>query len=84
MSSDVMQDLTTCGEALRVLFADERKAISTLDHVRLQERRFLAATRRGTLVRIPGASHMVSLAQPVAFTTLLVDAINSARPAIAL
>jgi len=56
----------------------------TLDHVRLQERRFLAATRRGTLVRIPGATHMVSLARPVAFTTLLVDAINSARPAIAL
>ena len=56
----------------------------TLDHIRLQERRFLAATRRGTLVRIPRATHMVSLAQPVAFTTLLVDAINSSRPAIAV
>ena len=53
----------------------------TLDHIRLQERRFLAATRRGTLVHIPRAPHMVSLAQPVAFTTLLVDAINSSRPA---
>ncbi|WP_411699179.1 alpha/beta fold hydrolase [Conyzicola sp.] len=53
----------------------------TLDHVRLQERRFLAATRRGTLVRIPGATHMVSLARPVEFTNLLVDAINSSRPA---
>ena len=53
----------------------------TLDHIRLQERQFLAATRRGTLVRIPRATHMVSLAQPVAFTGLLVDAINSTRPA---
>jgi pimeloyl-ACP methyl ester carboxylesterase len=53
----------------------------TLDHIRLQERRFLAATRRGVLVRIPRATHMVSLAQPVAFTDVLIDAVNSARPA---
>ena len=54
----------------------------TLDHIRLQERRFLAATRRGTLVHIPRATHMVSLAQPVVFTQLLLDAINSSRPAV--
>lgn len=48
----------------------------TLDHIRLQERRFLAACRRGTLVRIPRATHMVSLAQPVAFTRTLVEAIT--------
>lgn len=53
----------------------------TLDHIRLQERRFLAATRHGTLVRIPGATHMVSLARPVEFTRVLLDAINSTRPA---
>jgi pimeloyl-ACP methyl ester carboxylesterase len=53
----------------------------TFDHIRLQERRFLAATKRGTLVRIPGATHMVSLARPAEFTSLLVDAINSSRPA---
>ncbi|GAB3606166.1 alpha/beta hydrolase [Conyzicola nivalis] len=53
----------------------------TLDHIRLQERRFLAATRRGTLVRIPGATHMVSLARPAEFTSLLTDAINASRPA---
>lgn len=53
----------------------------TLDHVRLQERRFLAATRRGTLVRVPGASHLVSLAQPAVFTNLLVDALKASRPA---
>jgi pimeloyl-ACP methyl ester carboxylesterase len=54
----------------------------TLDHIRLQERRFLAATRRGTLVHIPRATHMVSLAQPDVFTQLLLDAINSSRPAV--
>ena len=54
----------------------------TLDHIRLQERRFLAATKRGTLVRIPRATHMVSLAQPAAFTDLLVDAVRSSGPAI--
>ena len=54
----------------------------TLDHIRLQERRFLAATKRGSLVHIPRATHMVSLAQPVVFTELLVDAVNAARPAI--
>jgi pimeloyl-ACP methyl ester carboxylesterase len=53
----------------------------TLDHIRLQERSFLAATRHGTLVRIPGASHMVSVARPVEFTRVLVEAINSSRPA---
>jgi pimeloyl-ACP methyl ester carboxylesterase len=49
----------------------------TLDHIRLQERRFLAATRDGTLVLIPRATHMVSLAQPEAFTAVLLDAIHS-------
>ena len=52
----------------------------TLDHIRLQERRFLAATRHGTLVRIPGATHMVSVARPAAFTRVLVDAVRSAGP----
>jgi len=54
----------------------------TLDHIRLQERRFLAATRHGTLVRIPGATHMVSLARPEAFTRVLVDAIRSCGAAL--
>ena len=54
----------------------------TLDHIRLQERRFLAATRNGTLVRIPGATHMVSLARPEAFTRVLLDAIRSCGAAL--
>jgi len=42
-----------------------------LDQFRLHERRFLAACRRGTLVVIPGATHLVSLAQPARFTEVL-------------
>jgi pimeloyl-ACP methyl ester carboxylesterase len=53
----------------------------TLDHIRLQERRFLRATRQGTLVRIPGATHLVSLARPEAFTRVLLDAVDSSRRA---
>jgi pimeloyl-ACP methyl ester carboxylesterase len=53
----------------------------TLDHIRLQERRFLRATRHGTLVRIPGATHLVSLARPEAFTRVLLDAVDSSRRA---
>ena len=41
------------------------------DHFRLNERRFLAACRDGHLVVIPGASHLVSLAQPKRFTAVL-------------
>jgi pimeloyl-ACP methyl ester carboxylesterase len=55
----------------------------TLDHIRLQERRFLAATRHGTLVRIPRATHMVSLAQPEAFTKVLLEAITSSQENVA-
>jgi len=53
----------------------------TLDHIRLQERRFLRATRHGTLVRIPGATHLVSLARPEEFTRVLVDAVEASRRA---
>jgi len=61
MSSDVMQDLTTCGEALRVLFADERKAISTLDHVRLEQ----IAQQKGELaMRLDRLRKLVSTTDP--------------------
>jgi len=87
---EVMQDVLRELRGIRMSSALSRIDLpiwlvnGTLDHIRLQERRFLAATRRGVLVRIPRATHMVSLAQPVAFTDLLVDAVNSSRPAIAL
>ncbi|RNE58565.1 alpha/beta fold hydrolase [Cryobacterium tepidiphilum] len=41
------------------------------DHFRLNERRFLAACRHGRLIVIPGAPHLVSLAQPARFTAVL-------------
>jgi pimeloyl-ACP methyl ester carboxylesterase len=84
---EVMQDVLRELRGIRMESALSRLDLpvwlvnGTFDHVRLQERRFLAATRRGTLVRIRGATHMVSLARPAEFTSLLVDAINSCRPA---
>lgn len=41
------------------------------DHFRLNEKRFLAACSQGTRVVIPRATHLVSLARPEAFTTVL-------------
>jgi len=41
------------------------------DHFRLHERRFLAACRRGTLIVMPGATHLVSLVQPELFSANL-------------
>jgi len=38
------------------------------DHFRLHERRFLAACRRGTLIVMPRATHLVSLVQPEPFS----------------
>lgn len=49
-----------------VLFVNGR-----LDHVALQSRRFLAAARRGRLVTIPRATHMVSATHPREFTAAL-------------
>lgn len=41
------------------------------DQFRLHERRFLAACRRGRLIVVPRASHLVSLAQPRMFAAVL-------------
>jgi pimeloyl-ACP methyl ester carboxylesterase len=46
------------------------------DHFRMQERSFHRATRNGRLLHVPGATHMVSLARPVAFTEILLDALR--------
>lgn len=47
-----------------------------LDHFRGDERRFLAACRDGRLVVVPGATHLVSLVQPVRFTRVLLAALD--------
>ncbi|MFS0703100.1 alpha/beta fold hydrolase [Cellulomonas sp. 179-A 9B4 NHS] len=46
------------------------------DHFRGEEARFLAACRDGRLVVVPGATHLVSLVQPVRFTRVLLEALE--------
>ena len=55
-----------------------------LDHFRLNERRFLAACRNGTVVVVPGATHLSSLVQPERFTAILLEVtgrVSAAPPA---
>lgn len=49
----------------------------SLDHFRLEERRYLGAARDARLVHVPGATHMVSLTRPELFTRILLDALGS-------
>lgn len=53
----------------------------SLDHFRLEERRYLAAATQGSaqarLVHVPGATHMVSLTRPAEFTRILLEAVDS-------
>lgn len=53
------------------------------DHFRGDERRFLAACRDGRLVVVPGATHLVSLVQPVRFTRVLLEVLDSVRSGVA-
>jgi pimeloyl-ACP methyl ester carboxylesterase len=46
------------------------------DHFRGEERRFLGACRDGRLVVLRGARHLVSLDAPVAFTRVLLEALD--------
>ncbi|MDR5700734.1 alpha/beta fold hydrolase [Agromyces aerolatus] len=45
------------------------------DHFRLEERRMLRAARDARLIVIPGATHLVSLSQPEAFTAAVLGAV---------
>lgn len=45
------------------------------DHFRFEERRMLRAARDARLVVIPGATHLVSLVQPEAFTAAILGAV---------
>jgi pimeloyl-ACP methyl ester carboxylesterase len=44
------------------------------DHFRGDERRYLAACQDGHLVVVPGATHLVSIVAPVAFTRVVLEA----------
>ena len=50
------------------------------DHFRLHQKRFLAAARHGTLVIVPGASHLVSLHRPERFDRVLKRIITLVEP----
>ena len=56
------------------------------DHFRGDERRYLAACREGHLVVVPGATHLVSLVRPVAFTRVLLEVLDdlAAREAVSV
>lgn len=49
----------------------------TLDHFRLEERRYAAAAPNARLVRVRGATHLVSLTRPDEFERVLLDALDS-------
>jgi pimeloyl-ACP methyl ester carboxylesterase len=49
----------------------------TLDHFRLEERRYAAAAPNARLVHVRGATHMVSLTRPDDFERVLLDALDS-------
>lgn len=49
-----------------------------LDHFRLDERRFRAARPEAPFIVVPGASHLVSLVRPEAFTRIVRDAADAA------
>ena len=50
----------------------------SLDHFRLQERRYLKAARHGELIHVRGATHMVSLTRSTEFTRILVEKMDAA------
>ena len=56
-----------------VLFVNGR-----LDHIRWHAARYLAATANGRLVTIPGATHMVPVARPAAFTEAMLEGYSEA------
>jgi pimeloyl-ACP methyl ester carboxylesterase len=53
----------------------------SLDHFRIQERAFAKLLQRGTLVRLQGANHMVSLTRPTQFNRVLAEALDTVSSA---
>ena len=57
-----LENLRLTGEELRVLFADERRAISTLDHAKLEE---LALAKAAIAQRLEKLRHTLDANDPV-------------------
>ena len=77
---DVLRDLSTLRPLTRlpeidvpVLFVN-----GALDHIRIEARRYLAATPNARLVTVPRATHMVNVTHPAAFTDALLDGYRDA------
>jgi pimeloyl-ACP methyl ester carboxylesterase len=77
VTGDVLREMAhaTPLEDLALVEAPVWLVNGRLDHFRGEERRFLAACRDGRLVVVPGATHLVSLAQPARFTRVLLEAL---------
>src|SRR5699024_3228248 len=79
---DVMVDLLTEVRSLRPLEDLSRLRCPVWlvngqwDHFRSQERAFLRACPTARLVVVRGATHLVNLVQPVAFTRVLLEALD--------
>ena len=56
----------------------------SLDHFRLEERRYLGAARNGTLIHVRGATHMVSLTRSTQFTEVLLRSMDDAGRTITM
>ena len=61
MSDPALEALTQCGEELRALFADERRAISSLDHARLEQ---LTTQKAEVAVRLDRLRKQVTTTDP--------------------
>lgn len=81
VTDDVLSEMATATplEELARVEAPVWLVNGRLDHFRGEERRFLAACRDGRLVVVPGATHLVSLAQPARFTRVLLEALADAE-----
>lgn len=82
---DVLLSLLTLHpiERLREIEVPVLFVNGSLDHVRAHAKRYLAATRSGRLVTIPGASHMVSVVRPRQFTEAMLGGYAEATGAAA-
>ncbi|SFN81067.1 alpha/beta fold hydrolase [Mycetocola miduiensis] len=77
---DVLLSLLTMHPLERLAEIDEPVLFvnGRFDHVRGHAGRYLAATRNGRLITVPGASHMVSVVRPHAFTDALMEGYRDA------
>ncbi|MBT0994346.1 alpha/beta hydrolase [Cellulomonas sp. DKR-3] len=74
--ADVLREVATLDPVAELAHVDAPVWLvnGRYDHFRGDERRYLAACRDGRLVVVPGATHLVSVVAPVAFTRAVLEA----------